>query len=230
MTHSLGDRMKQYEKVSSHSLMRKTPVIIRLDGKAFHTYTKTCDKPFDYDLHVIRQITMELLFENIQGCVLGYAQSDEISLVLKDWQDIKTDCWFGYKVQKLCSVAASMCTSYWGDCVKSLDAGGDKFLNSAIFDARAFNIPKNEVINYLIWRQQDWERNSIQMLARSKYSHKECHGKSCRDLKLMLEIDHGIVWSELPNWAKRGEMSFSKDDCVLFNTEQGRDLLNDLLE
>lgn len=107
---SLGDRMKGYEGVSRNFLTRRVPAIIRLDGKAFHTFTKGMEKPFDPVLTQAMQETMKYLCENIQGCVLGYTQSDEITLVLTDYATIQTDAWFGYNVQKMCSVSASMAT------------------------------------------------------------------------------------------------------------------------
>lgn len=108
---SLGDRMKGYEGVSRNFLTRRVPAIIRLDGKAFHTFTKGMKKPFDSVLTQTMQETMKYLCENIQGCVLGYTQSDEITLVLTDYATIQTDAWFGYNIQKMCSISASMATS-----------------------------------------------------------------------------------------------------------------------
>ena len=105
---SLGDRMKGYEGVSRNFLTRRVPAIIRLDGKAFHTFTKGMEKPFGLVLTQAMQETMKHLCENIQGCVLGYTQSDEITLVLTDYATIQTDAWFGYNIQKMCSVSASM--------------------------------------------------------------------------------------------------------------------------
>ena len=107
---SLGDRMKRYEYVSRNYLTRRVPVIIRIDGKAFHTFTKGMRKPFDRVLMSAMQETMRFLCANIQGCVFGYTQSDEITLVLTDYASIRTDAWFGYNVQKMCSIAASMAT------------------------------------------------------------------------------------------------------------------------
>lgn len=107
---SLGDRMKGYEGVSRNFLTRRVPAIIRLDGKAFHTFTKGMEKPFDPVLTQAMQETMKYLCENIQGCVLGYTQSNEITLVLTDYATIQTDAWFGYNIQKMCSVSASMAT------------------------------------------------------------------------------------------------------------------------
>jgi tRNA(His) 5'-end guanylyltransferase len=206
-TTSLGDRMKEYERVTtSQKLMSRTPIIIRLDGKAFHTYTKGCKKPYDRDLHEVRQHTLMYLCENIQGVVFGYSQSDELSLVLKDWDTFQTQGWFDNKLQKLCSVSASMCTAYWNERVLTVTYGlHNKVSDVAIFDSRVFNLPKEEVVNYLVWRQQDWERNSVQMLAQSLYSHKELQGLSCKQLVTKVEEEHDIVWGNLPTHQKRGE-------------------------
>lgn len=109
-TSALAKRMKKYEAVSKNVLMRRTPVIIRVDGRAFHTFTKGFQKPFDEVLMSAMQDTMKYLCENIQGCVLGYTQSDEITLVLTDYKRLESDAWFDYKVQKMCSIVASMAT------------------------------------------------------------------------------------------------------------------------
>lgn len=105
---SLGDRMKGYENIARNYLTRRIPTIIRVDGKAFHTFTRGMEKPFDRILMTTMQNTMKYLCENIQGCVFGYTQSDEITLVLTDYATITTDAWFGYNIQKMCSVSASM--------------------------------------------------------------------------------------------------------------------------
>ena len=168
--------------------------------KLFHTYTKNCDKPFDRDLNMIRENTMEYLCNNIQGCIFGYSQSDEISLVLKDWDTFKTDCWFGNNLQKIVSISASMCTAYWNMWTTTELA--IKFTQAALFDSRAWNLPKEEVINYLLWRQRDWERNSVQMLGRAYYSHNELNGVSCPEIITKVEQEQGIVWGNLPEWQK----------------------------
>lgn len=108
---SLGDRMKNnYENVNRFYLTRRIPVIIRMDMKAGHTFTRGMKKPFDDIFVKTMQETMKYLCENIQGCVLGYTQSDEISLVLTDYAELTTDAWFGNNLQKMCSVSASMAT------------------------------------------------------------------------------------------------------------------------
>jgi len=230
---SLGDRMKGYEKIPQQRLMNKMPVIIRLDGKAFHTYTKDCDKPFDSDLHTVRSGVLSYLCENIQGCLFGYSQSDEISLVLKDWDTYNTSPWFDNKIQKLCSVSASMATSEWSLLSSSVDnertSGSDKFSRRAIFDARCFNLPLNEVVNYLLWRQQDWERNSVQMLGQSLYSHKQLHGVSCKQMITNIENEYGIIWGNFLSWQKSGEFWIEGEVVDNFLVKNNREKIESIL-
>ena len=225
---AIGNRMKQYESVSKNYLMRRQPAIIRLDGKAFHTFTKDFDKPFDDIFINVMQRTMLYLCEEIQGCVLGYTQSDEITLVLCDYQKLDTDAWFGYNVQKMVSVSASMATwifnkefsrvSYemWDsnssisdEYIKKLDKAIDK---GALFDSRAFNVPIEEVNNCLLWRQQDATRNSIQALAQSLYSHKELQGINTKALQDKMFTEKGVNWNDLPITQKRGSCCIKNDN------------------
>ena len=224
---NLGKRMKTfYESVSKTKLMRRTPVAIRIDGKAFHTFTKGFKKPFDYILMESMQETMQYLCENIQGCVLGYTQSDEITLILIDYQTLDASAWFDYEVQKVCSVAASMATMVFNRVFKEKVNEHEWEMNEswnlssedifymqvlqravdtgAMFDARCFNIPETEVTNLIYWRQLDAIRNSIQMVGQVNFSQKELHGKSCEQIKEMLAEQKGIIWNDLPTQQKRG--------------------------
>lgn len=219
----LGVRMKIfYEQIPKTKLMRRCPVAIRIDGKAFHTFTRGFQKPFDEVLIKSMQETMKYLCENIQGCVLGYTQSDEITLILVDYKKLTSSAWFDYEVQKICSIAASMATmafnkffrnnvgdylyenyddQYLADYIETLQNAVDK---SAMFNARCFNIPKEEVTNLVYWRQLDASRNSIQMVGQSNFSHKELQNKSCNDIQDMLMTQKGINWNDLPTYQKRG--------------------------
>lgn len=224
----LGVRMKTfYEQIPKTKLMRRCPVAIRIDGKAFHTFTRGFQKPFDEVLIKSMQGTMKYLCENIQGCVLGYTQSDEITLILVDYKKLTSSAFFDYEVQKLCSIAASMATmafnkffekyvdeyrfSKW-DGVSNYedDTWGyiQTLLNAvdkgAMFDARCFNIPKEEVTNLVYWRQDDASRNSIQMVGQANFSHKELHKKSRNDIQDMLMTQKGINWNDFPTYQKRG--------------------------
>lgn len=228
----LGKRMKEfYEQVPKTRLVRRMPVAIRIDGKAFHTFTKGFKKPFDSILMQTMQQTMEYLCKNIQGCVFGYTQSDEITLILIDYQNLTTAAWFDYEVQKLCSVSASMATmafnkffykniqqeffEYRSSFVpQSMDVQREiaKYHDTlrraneqgAMFDARCFNIPKEEVTNLVYWRQLDATRNSIQMVGHAYFSDRELHGKSCKDIQDMLVTQRQINWNNLPIYCKRG--------------------------
>ena len=221
----LGTRMKTfYEQIPKTKLMRRTPVIIRIDGKAFHTFTRGFQKPFDEVLIKTMQETTKYLCENIQGCVLGYTQSDEISLVLVDYQRFETSAWFDYEVQKMCSIAASMATMAFNkffyenvflyNGMASVDMSNKKYpykevyakavKKGAMFDARVFNIPKEEVTNYIYWRQLDASRNSIQMVGQANFSHRELQNKSCNNIQDMLMEQKGINWNDYPTVCKRG--------------------------
>lgn len=214
---SLGDRMKEnYENRSKTYLVRRMPVIIRLDGKAFHTFTRGLKKPYDEIFHNTMNQTMKYLCENIQGCKLGYTQSDEITLLLTDYDTLTTDAWFDYSVQKMCSVAASMATLAFNqylrinfndvDLLEELEYAKTLFekFDCAMFDARCFNIPTEEVTNCFIWRQQDATRNAIQMLGQCNFPHKELQGKSCNDIQDMLMLQKGINFNDMPTEFKRG--------------------------
>lgn len=225
---SLGDRMKNnYENRAKTYLVRRMPVIIRLDGKAFHTFTKGFSRPYDTVFHTAMNDTLQYLCEHIQGCKIGYTQSDEITLLLTDYETLTTDAWFDYSVQKLCSVSASMATlkfnQFFRDAINSFmndNCGIDDHVKAlflardkgAMFDARCFNIPKEEVTNCFIWRQQDATRNAIQMLGQCNFSHKELHKKSCNDIQDMLMTRKNINFNDMPTEFKRGV-------CCVKNTE-----------
>lgn len=217
---SLGDRMKEnYENRAKTYLVRRMPVIIRLDGKAFHTFTKGLKRPYDEVFHNTMNATMKYLCENIQGCKLGYTQSDEITLLLTDYDTLTTAAWFDYNVQKICSVSASMATmafnKFFQKNFNEIFAYGKdeseeytrilfKKLGLAMFDSRCFNIPEDEVTNCLVWRQQDATRNAIQMLGQCNFSHKELQNKSCNDIQDMLMTQKGINFNDMPTEFKRG--------------------------
>lgn len=244
----LGVRMKTfYEQIPKTKLMRRCPVAIRIDGKAFHTFTRGFQKPFDEVLIKSMQETMKYLCENIQGCVLGYTQSDEITLILIDYKKLTSSAWFDYEVQKICSITASMATmafnkfffenskrymDKYGYPKETMIKYGDKMLTyvkavnkGAMFDARCFNIPKEEVTNLIYWRQLDASRNSIQMVGQANFSHKELQNKSCNDIQNMLMTQKGINWNDLPTYQKRGsccvkrEFWIDKNDGEEFSKE-----------
>jgi len=211
MNDSLGDRMKCYESVSRDYLMKRTPVIIRLDGKSFHTFTKGFDKPFDERLMKIMIETTKFLVRSIDGCYFGYTQSDEISLLLVDYKTLQTEAWLNNNIQKIVSISSSLSTAFFNQQFKIKFSGTLKSDNLAFFDSRAFNLPKEEVVNYFIWRQQDASRNSVQMIGRSYFSHKELINKSCDNIQEMLFSKFGVNYNNIETYKKRGTCIFYKD-------------------
>lgn len=227
----LGDRMKAYEDCYRLYLTKRLPVIIRIDGRAFHTFTRGFARPFDSIFMSCMQETAKYLCKNITGCKLAYVQSDEISLLLTDYDTLNTQPWFDNNLQKLVSISASMTTlafnrefeaiardlseyyayhkiemtNRWGERTPSHFAAYGKALSAgAMFDARAFVLPKEEVCNYFIWRQQDASRNSIQMLGRAHFSDKQLYKKNCNDIQDMLINEKGINWNSLDIDCRRG--------------------------
>lgn len=198
---SLGSRMKeQYEQRARPMLPRRTWTVIRLDGKAFHSYTRGLNRPYDQQLMDDMTATTEYLCREVAGCRLGYTQSDEISLILTDFTTTSTQAWFDGNQQKIVSISAAMATARFNE----LRPG-----KLALFDSRAFTIPDPvEVLNYLVWRQQDATRNSIQMAAQARFSHRELHGRNTGELQEMLWSQHGVNWNDYDPRFKRGTMVF----------------------
>lgn len=239
-----------YESVTKTKLVKRMPVAIRIDGKAFHTFTRGFNKPYDLVLSRAMELTTQKLCENIQGCVFGYTQSDEITLILVDYKTLDTCAWFDNEVQKMCSISASMATMWFAKMfekcvvvfnrkmdVRATPIDDEQFIDEyyfpddvleeygikdsetalglakkytvacekgAMFDSRVFNIPKEEVCNLLIWRQQDATRNSIEMLGRAYFSDKELFKKNCSNIQDMLMEQHGVNWNNIPARFKRG--------------------------
>ena len=221
---SLGDRMKEnYENRSKTYLTRRMPCIIRLDGKAFRSFTKGFQKPYDEVFHVAMNSTLQYLCQNIQGCKFGYTQSDEISLLLTDYDTLTTDAWFDYSVQKMCSVAASMATLHFNQAFRTAvneylvgESKGDYGIKlmlardkGALFDARCFNIPTSDAVNCFIWRQEDATRNAIQMLGQTHFSHGELHKKNTSEIQEML-WQKGINFNDMPVEFKRGVCCYKR--------------------
>ena len=204
-----GARMKDYEKVFKTNLPKRMPVLLRIDGKAFHTYTKGMKKPFDKDLNQAMWDTAKFLCENIMGAKIAYHQSDEISILLTNFNKITTESWFDNNLQKIVSVAASLATAKFNEIMRAKYP--EKEL--AFFDCRAWVLPKDEVNNYFLWRQQDATKNSISMVAQEYFSPKRLHKKNGSMKKDML-MEVGVNWNELPAWQKRGACIVKKEVLV----------------
>ena len=225
MIDSLGDRMKNYyENRSRISLLRRAYTLIRCDGKAFHTYTSKLERPFDVGLIEDMNQTAAYLCKNIMGAKFAYVQSDEISILLTDFETISTEAWFDNNLQKMCSVSSSMATSKFNQ-LRLVRACSTHFIDKdgyshhrsislpeiekvkfAEFDSRVWQIPqKTEVENYFIFRQQDCVRNSISSVAQTLYSDRELHGKN-GDQKQDMIFQKGINWNDLDAKLKRGRI------------------------
>lgn len=228
VAETLSDRMKEYEKVTEARLIKKQPVIIRLDGKTFHTFTQGIDKPFDEDLADAFEFTCVKLKEKVQGAKLIYTQSDEISILLTDWEKTTTDCWFDYRIQKVVSIASSLATCFFNQYIDEIVAKYYKKYNQkdisyeeeqlylkkyqlwrskkykANFDARIFNLPISEIANYFIYRQKDAIRNSIQSLGQAHFSHKELNKKNTSEVIQMVKDKVSIDFNELSSRQQKG--------------------------
>lgn len=202
---TLGDRMKEYESKSEKEgcLDMHAPVVIRLDGCAFHTWVKKahCVKPFDHRMIDAMQFTALDICKGIQSAIIGYVQSDEISIVLRNDQSEKSEPWFGNRIQKLCSITASMAGCFFNRYAK-------EFLGEecpdAFFDSRVMFMPsKEEAFNCLLWRQNDCIRNSISGLAQVYFSPKQLLNKNTDEQKQML-LEKGIDWNAIETRKKYG--------------------------
>jgi tRNA(His) guanylyltransferase len=236
MKDALGDRMKSnYEDRTRISLPRRGYTIIRIDGKAFHTYTKGLRRPFDFDLIDDMDETAAYLCKNIMGAKFAYVQSDEISILITDFEDEGTQAWFDNNLQKMASVSASMATAIFNKLrmdryLKNLHVIERKSVTDkryetepklAMFDARVFQIPQRvEVENYFIWRQQDATRNSISSVAQSLYSPKQLHGVKTDGMQELI-FQAGTNWNDFSAREKRGgiirkiEKTFVKKDATV---------------
>ncbi len=195
-----GDRMKGYENAYRLHLPKRMPVIVRIDGTHFHSYTKGLNKPFDEDLVYAFWETARFLAKEIMGCKLVYHQSDEISLLLTNYDKVTTESWFRNNLQKIVSVSASLATAKFNEIMK--EKYPEKPL--ATFDARAWVLPLDEVCNYFLWRQQDATKNSVLMVALANFPAKQIQYLKRKQLQEKLLLEKDINWNELPHWQKHG--------------------------
>lgn len=200
MVDVFGDRMKQYEAMTSIQLMPMLPILARIDGRSFHSFTRGMEAPFDSLFRsCMEETTVELCRET--NALVGYTQSDEITLLIYS-SDYKSEVWFGGKHSKMVSQLAAQATLIFNRMVAELMPG---FVDRRpTFDARVWQVPnKVEAVNVFVWREQDAVRNSIQSAARSVYSQKKLFGKSCNELQELL-FQKGINWNDYSARFKRG--------------------------
>jgi len=191
----IGNRMKQYENVSCWTMPHRIPVIIRIDGRAFHTITRQrFGKAWSQEFVEQMVETAKTVISDIQGCNICYSQSDEISFLLTDYKTISTDGWFDYDARKMISISASLASSVFSRL----------YGKNVCFDSRCFSLPQDEVCNYFIWRQIDATRNAIQMAGREYFSHKQLQNVSCNQIQEMLWQEKNINFNDFSIHRKRG--------------------------
>ncbi|BBH18927.1 guanylyltransferase [Paenibacillus baekrokdamisoli] len=212
-----GNRMKEYENAFRHRLPRRLPVILRIDGCHFHTFTRGMKKPFDETLTNALWETCKYLAQNIMGCKIVYHQSDEISILITNYDKLTTQSWFENNIQKMVSVSASMATAKFNEVIKS--DYPDKPL--ATFDSRAWVLPYDEVTNYFLWRQQDATKNSISMVSQANFPHQQLQGLDGKQLQDKLLLEKGINWNDLPVWQRRG-VCITKQNYLKGETQRSK--------
>jgi tRNA(His) 5'-end guanylyltransferase len=233
MNDDMGDRIKEYESISKIRMTKRVPVIIRCDGKSFSNFCKRFELPYDIYFNTYMNNVMKHLCANIQGAKMAERHSDEISILVTDYDNINTDSYFDYQVQKICSIVSSMATAefcrqlmlkdiviekymymYSGTDSVDMEVPNKIFLTTdesfPTFDCRCFNIPESEISNYFYWRLKDAVRNSINMTAQSKFSHKQLQGVSCNQMQDMLFKEHNLNWNDLPSGQKTGFICLKK--------------------
>ncbi len=194
---ALGDRMKAHENVTRLMLPQRTYTIIRVDGRAFHSYLRHTAKPFDYEFMDDMSAVAASLCKEISGSAFAYLQSDEISVLLTDFGSVHSEPWFGGSVQKMASIAAAAATA----------ALGERRQGHPMFDGRVFTIADPvEVANYFLWRQRDAVRNSVSMAAQAHFPHKRLHGLNGGQMQELLWQEKGVNWNDYPDRAKRGSV------------------------
>ena len=260
---AIGDRMKQYENCYRIYMPRRSAVVVIIDGRAFHTFTKGFARPYDKLFASCMWETARKLCENVEGCRFGYTQSDEITLILADWENLKTEPWFGNNLQKIVSISASMATIFFHEAMadrihdicyswSNLDWNNKEEMDEnrnrlhrlygtpldheefdtynhtvqtaycnklAVFDARAFIVPREEIFNVLYWRQLDCKRNSIQLLGQAHFSHNQLQNKNSDEIQEMLFQEKGINWAKEPEWFKNGVAIYKKPTKVEYYNE-----------
>lgn len=201
----MGDRIKNnYENAYRITLPKRMPLILRLDGKAFHTLLKEANKPFDRTVIDAMIKGAEAVMKEIGGSTrFAYIQSDECTIAINNYMSLESEPWFDNNLQKICSVSASLMSV----------AFSQEFGKTAVFDCRAFVVPESEMNNTVLWRQFDASKNSISMYAQSMFNHKELHGKKSNEMQEMMFQNYGFNWDKAETWTKRG--------VIVKRTEEG---------
>lgn len=196
----IGDRMKLYEGYNDQKLLPLLPILARLDGNCFHTFTRGLERPFDKNLSALMIATADFLMKSTHA-ILAYVQSDEITL-LWNYDELNQEPYFGGRISKLNSILASKASVFFNVNLK--DYLPSKVGQQPVFDCRVWNTPnKIEAVNAFIWREMDAKRNSVSAAAQCHFSHKQLMNKRTADKKRMLE-EIGMSWNDYPAFFKQG--------------------------
>ena len=220
----LGSRIKKYERSYNQYATPRTPLMIRVDGKSFHTFTRKYEKPFDMKLISGMLSSAISTAKQLQGFKVAYIQSDEVTFLITDYDNLTSNGWFDYRINKINSITASYMSSYFNNYM-NLDIH-----DIVVFDCRAFNVPKEDVVNAFLWRALDWKRNSLQMYAHSFFSHKELNCKKQCDIHDMLH-DIGENWNNLTAIQKNGTFIINNNDMftIHFNIKPNYEDIENLI-
>jgi tRNA(His) 5'-end guanylyltransferase len=214
--HKLGDRIKSYEKTFAHNALKRSPLIIRVDGRSFHTFTKNMTRPFDNHLMDVMVTSASYVAHDMQGFKAAYIQSDEATFFLTDYDHLGTDGWFGYELPKVISISAALMSVAFNDC---FNKSGLKHGKLAVFDSRAFTVPREDVVNTFVWRAKDWERNSLQMYASKFFSHSQLHKKGRAEKHEMLH-SIGKNWTtDLSERERNGTFLINSPEGIVTRTD-----------
>lgn len=201
----LGDRMKRYEEPYRHTLPRRVYTVTRVDGRAFHSYLRGCERPYDTVFMAQMDEVAQALCKEISGARFAYVQSDEISVLSTDFGSHGTEPWFGGDLAKHLSLAAAVASATLTR-LRPVTAQGSPI---ATFDARVFTLADPvEVANYFLWRQKDAVRNSISMTAQTHFSPRRLHGVNTDQMQEMLWHEARVNWNDQPDGFKRGRVVF----------------------
>lgn len=218
MKDNLGDRIKGYESAFENYFLPRIPIIVRVDGRSFHSWVKKekCKKPFDDKLSLVMICAAKNVAEEMQNCLGFYRQSDEVTFVMHN-ESLESQVWFGGRQNKIETIVAGLMTAwfnkYWIESNYSncFDNYGKCLATPAVFDARAFQCPLSDVPNVILWRAKDWRRNSVNTYCMEFFSHKELQGKSTEErLKILGSI--GKSWEK--------DLSLSEKYGTYFNFDR----------
>lgn len=236
---SLGDRIKKYENIYRQYLIPRMPVVVRVDGKTFSSYTKGFDKPFDHRIINAMVYAARKVAENIQGFQIAYIQSDEASFCFHDYTSLQSEGWFGYNLNKIVSISASLMTIYFNaymgkemkkDFLETMEVLCNKDAKIALFDSRAFNVPREDIGNYFLWRSKDNHRNSLSSYAQSLFFHKQLHKKNQNDIHEMLH-EIGKNWTiDLKPVEKNGTFLIKDENGVIQERTDIKDNYQEIAE